>query len=342
MTEKSYGGASPHSIKSMPTGNAPKIQVALKDKNSKRSSIESSLNLTKEELDNLKKAGNIASQVIAYAKSFIKAGMPLIEIAEKIEAKVIELGGKPAFPVNLSIDIIAAHSTPLWNDTQIASGLLKVDSGVHVDGFVADTSFSIDLDNSEENKILIKASQEALKNAINAIKEKKTNIKIREIGREIESAIQKYNLQPIQNLCGHSIQKYELHAGVTLPNYDNAQERKLESGVYAIEPFATNGLGSVRDGKKSSIYAISKEGNVRDPFAREILQYIMTEYKKLPFCTRWLVKKFGTRAVIAMQRIEEAGLVHHYAQLVESGNGKIAQSEHTIILTESEVIVTTE
>jgi len=293
-------------------------------------------------IENLNKAGQIAKQTVEYGKSMVKKDMKLLEIAEKIESKIIELGGKPAFPVNLSMNETAAHATPLWNEQETAKGLLKVDIGVHINGEIADTAFTIDLENNEENQDLIRTSQEALANAIKIIKNKKTNTKIREIGKAIEDTIKNNKFQPIQNLSGHSIEKNEIHAGISIPNYDNAQEKKLEPGVYAIEPFSTTGLGSVQDGKPSTIYNITKEGNVRDSFAREVLQYINKEYSTMPFCTRWLVKKFGTRAIIAMQRLEEASLVHQYPQLIEKGKGKVAQAEHTIILLEDQVIVTTE
>jgi len=102
-------------------------------------------------------AGKIASEVKKYALTIVKKNVSLLEIAEKIENKIIELGGKPAFPVNLSINEIAAHYTPTHDDKTTAKGLIKIDFGVHVNGWVADTSFSIDLENSEKNKKLIEA-----------------------------------------------------------------------------------------------------------------------------------------------------------------------------------------
>ena len=98
------------------------------------------------------KAGKIASQVRENARQFIKKGMPLLEIAEKIENEIVKLGGKPAFPTNLSINEIAAHYTPSYDDKTIATGLLKIDLGVHINGYIADTAFSMDLENSEKNK----------------------------------------------------------------------------------------------------------------------------------------------------------------------------------------------
>ncbi len=116
------------------------------------------------------KAGQISQEVKKYAKSFIKKDTPLLEIAEKIEDKIIELGGKPAFPTNTSINEVAAHYTPSHDDETKAHGLLKIDLGVHIDGWIADTAFSLDLENSEENKKLIEASKSALDNAIKLIK----------------------------------------------------------------------------------------------------------------------------------------------------------------------------
>lgn len=291
-----------------------------------------------EEISKLKKAGEIAREAKKLAREITKIGTPLLEIAEKIENKILELGGKPAFPTNLSINEIAAHSTPSYNNETKAHGLLKIDLGVHVDGFVADTAFSLDLENSEENKKLIETAEICLKNAIRKVELKTT---LREIGKVIADVAKENGFQPIINLSGHSIEEYNLHSGITIPNYDNSQEKEIPEGIYAIEPFVTSGAGKVRDGKPSGIYVVEKDGQVRDTFAREVLDFIAEEYQTLPFCQRWLVKKFGSRAIIALKRIEDAGIIHHYAQLIEKDRKPVAQAEHTIILTDKEKIVTT-
>ena len=106
--------------------------------------------MDKEDIKYYKEAGSIAKQVVDYAKTIIKPNMPLLEIAKKVESKIEELGGEPAFPVNLSIDHIAAHYHPTIDDETKATGLLKVDIGVHINGFIADTAFSIDLTENNE------------------------------------------------------------------------------------------------------------------------------------------------------------------------------------------------
>ena len=284
------------------------------------------------------KAGEIAKQVREYITPQIKKDVALLEIAEKIEDKIKELGGDPAFPTNLSINEVAAHHTPSHDDQTLASGLLKIDFGVHINGWIADTAFTLDLENTEENKKLIEASEEALKNALEIANE---NVSASEIGKKVHETIEGYGASPIVNLSGHEMKKYELHAGVTIPNIDDGKNVLLEKGVYAIEPFATFGNGKVKDGKPSGIYILTDTKNVRSQIAREVLEFVEDEYKTLPFCSRWVVKKFGTKALFGLKQLEENDNLHQFPQLVEISGSKVSQSEHTILI-DDEKIVTTE
>ncbi|MEK6873640.1 MAG: type II methionyl aminopeptidase [Nanoarchaeota archaeon] len=294
--------------------------------------------MNKEAVESTRKAGEIVQKIKKEAKSWIKQGMPLIEIAEKIEAQIIKQGGKPAFPVNLGINEYAAHYTPSHNETTIAYGLLKIDFGVQIKGYVADNAFSLDLANSTKNKELIKASELALERAIESIKNGET---LGEIGTKIQKTASDAGFSAVQNLSGHGIEQWELHSGLTIPNYNNNSSIVLEEGIYAIEPFITTGEGKVYDGKPSGIYQIKKSGSVRDNNAREILKYILDEYNTLPFCSRWLVKKFGTRALISLNFLEQAGIIHQFTHLVEKSKSPVSQSEATIIIQGENVEVVT-
>ncbi len=284
------------------------------------------------------KAGQIAVQIREYAKSIIKKDKPLLEIAEQIESKIIELGAKPGFPTNLSINEIAAHYTPTYDDNTIAHGLLKVDFGVSVDGWIADTAFSVDLENSDENKKLIAASEKALQEAIKSVKQNKN---LGQIGEKIQDTITEAGFSPIKNLSGHQIEQYNLHAGLTIPNYNTQSVKTLNNGIYAIEPFATTGQGQVYDSKDSGIYKLITPKNVRDKTAREIVNYIIEEYKTIPFCSRWIVKKFGTRALIYLKQLEQQEIIHQFKQLIEKAKGKVSQTEHTILIENQKVTTIT-
>lgn len=283
------------------------------------------------------KAGQIAREVKAYIKPLIKKDIPLLEIAQKIEKKVEELGGKMAFPTNTSINEIAAHYTPTHNDQTLAHGLLKIDFGVHIEGSISDTAFSIDLENSLENKRIIEAAENALKAATKKIS---PGVKTSEIGKVISNEITKMNLNPVVNLSGHEIDEYDLHAGKTIPNIDDNRASIVEPGLYAIEPFATNGSGKVKDGPPSDIYALQSASQIRNPKAREILNFITEEYQTLPFAARWVIEKFGPTARISLRQLEQNGNLHNFPQLVEVSKGIVAQAENTFLV-EDKVTVTT-
>lgn len=335
MTEKNYGGSAPFrkegkSSKNTETGNIV---------NSKSSKSEKDYDDSEFDKSKVLKAGKIASEVREYAKGIVKKDVLLLDIAEKIEKKIVELGGEPAFPVNLSINDTAAHYTPSYDDKTKAYGLLKVDFGVHADGWVADNAFSVDLENNEENRELILAAEKALENALGKAKQ---GVNVSEIGKEIERTAESYKASPIINLSGHAIAHYDLHAGITIPNYDNETGEILEEGIYAIEPFITFGNGKVYDGKPSGIYSLIDEKNVRNPTARKILDFVIENYSTLPFCSRWIVKEFGQGALFGLKQLEDNGNLHHFSQLIEVSHKNVAQAEHTILVEKNKVIITTE
>lgn len=274
------------------------------------------------------KAGKIAAQVLNYGKNMIKPEASMLEITKKIEEKTFSLGAKMAFPVNISINHVAAHHSALFNDdAKFKQGeLVKLDIGVHVNGAIGDNAATIDLG---DNKELVNASKEALNEGV---KLAKPGTKLHEIGYAIQEKIKEYGFAPVINLSGHLIDEYTVHAGTTIPNYDNGDDNELEEGqVIAIEPFATNGEGKVIEGKLSNIYRLEAIRQVRHPLARKILTFIEEEYKTLPFAKRWVLEKFD-RSIFAFRMLETQKLLHRYPELVEKGRGLVSQAEHTILV----------
>ncbi len=297
--------------------------------------------MMKEEIiEKYKKAGKIAKEALDLAIELVKEDVKAIDVAEKVEAKVIELGGKPAWPLNISINSIAAHWTPkIGDETVFKKGdLVKLDVGVHVDGFIADTAKTIEIGTNKWEK-LIKASEDALEEALKIAKPGTT---ISEIGAAIENKIKENGFVPIANLTGHGLDEYENHTSPTIPNFDNKSNQKLEKGdVIAIEPFATDGVGKVIDAKESEIFKLENPKPTRQRMARKILEHVAEEHLTLPFCKRWLqkrVKGFGLEMGIReLRRIES---LHNFSVLKEESNGMVSQAEHTIILLDEPIIIT--
>ncbi len=282
-------------------------------------------------------AGKIASEVREWSKSLIKPGAKLLDIANAIENKIREKGAFPAFPVNLSLNEIAAHYTPILSDSIVLSDqILKVDIGVCYEGAIGDTAYTIDL--SGKRTKLVEASQQALANATKMLR---IGLPIAEIGRVVEETITSHGFQPIRNLSGHGIALYQIHIGPSIPNYDTKEKVVLEKGmIIAIEPFASSGEGRIKDVGETVIFEEISHRAVRSPIARQMMQDIET-FQHVPFARRWLDEKHGVNKVsLALAQLKMNGNVQGYAPLVEISKGMVSQAEHTFLIDDTVVCLT--
>ena len=291
-----------------------------------------------EDIEKWRKAGKIAKEALEYGASLVKNGAKIREVCDKIDAKIIELGGKPAWPTQVGLDATAAHYTPENDDEAVfKDNLVCLDVGAHVDGCIGDNAATIDL--SGKYSEIMKASQEALENAIKIIKIGTT---IGEVGKIIQETIEKHKLSPIRNLSGHGLSVYEIHDRPSIPNHDTKDTKKLEKGqIIAIEPFATNGAGMIYEADHGNIFCLIDVKPVRSPYAREVLNYIGENYKNLPFTTRWLIKEFGPgKTNLAINEMMRQGMLHPYPPLVEKNKGMVAVFEKTILIDDKHEILT--
>jgi len=297
-----------------------------------------------ENIDKYIKAGRIAARVREEIKGFVKEGMPLIEVCEFVEKRIIDLGGEPAFPCNVSVNEIAAHYTSPPNDEKSIpeNSLVKIDIGVHVDGYIADTATTICFNPEYEG--MIYAAEKALEAAINMMR---PGIFISKISSEIQRVIERYGFKPISNLTGHQIDRYLLHAGKSIPNVSHFSLEKISSKcVYAIEPFVTvkEALGKVKDGSEKYIFRLVKHkfSKKRDK-AQSLLEYIKKNFRTLPFAERWLKRRFGSEDAYkqSFMTLLSSRCVMGYPILIEATLKPVAQAEHTVYVDEKEVIVLT-
>ena len=282
-------------------------------------------------------AGKISAEALEYGKSLIKKGNSLLDATEKIENKIFELGGKPAFPVQISCDEIAAHFCALGDDKTIFENqVVCLDLGVHVNGSIGDNAYTIDL--SGKYSDLVEAAQKALEEALKIVA---VGTELREIGKTIHDTIKSYGFNPVRNLSGHGLGLYDIHTNPTLPNFDNGDKTKLAKGMtFAIEPFATTGAGVVGEKGHPTVFMLQHKRNVRSQITREILKEI-ERYENLPFAERWLTKKFGAKANFALRELNQLGIIHQFPPLVETSKGIVAQAEHSILIDEDGGMVVT-
>ena len=293
-----------------------------------------------ETMEALMKAGYIASRVREMTRIYVEVGRPIIEICDFVEDNIKKLGGAPAFPCNVDIDRVAAHYTsPLGDPTVITDGtLVKVDIGVHVEGYIADTAVTICLE--PQHTAMVEAAEAGLEAAIKMVR---AGVAASEIGAAIERAIKSRGFTPIRNLTGHRLSRYIVHAGQSIPNIGGTNGHTLAQGeVYAIEPFAVprDAAGQVTDGAPSNIYRFLKKRNVRSDAAKRMLKLIQTRYRSLPFASRWVVGGVSGGAE-AFDDLVRGKCVYSYPQLVEKSGAPVAQAEHTVIVESDGCTVTT-
>ncbi len=294
------------------------------------------------ERESLIKAGKIAADVRTRIVPEVKSGVRYIDICERVESMIRQAGAAPGFPCNVDVDSVAAHyASPTGDQHVVAEGqLVKVDIGVHVDGYIADTAVTVCLD--PELQPMVRAAEDALEVACRAAK---PGARASDIGSTIEHIIRNRGMKPIRNLTGHKLARYIVHAGRSIPNVGGFELHKLEEGeVYAIEPFAVlpSAAGEVRDGPPSNIYRFLKKRSVTNSTSKRMLETITEEYRTLPFASRWLVQKYpGPDGQRAFQELLRAKCIEGYPQLVERTGAKVAQAEHTIIVTADGGLVTT-
>ncbi|MFP9190726.1 type II methionyl aminopeptidase [Natronosalvus vescus] len=295
---------------------------------------DTAIDLESEQYEKHREAGEILAQVREETVDRVDVGVSHLEIAEYAEDRIRELGGNPAFPVNISIDEEAAHRTPSIDDeSTFGEEMINLDIGVHIDGWLADTAITVDLSGNPE---LVEASEEALETAIDMIE---PGVDTGDIGAEIESVIDGYGYNPVVNLTGHGLGHWEQHTSPNIPNRAVSQGTTLEVGdVVAIEPFATDGGGKVTEGTSEEIFSLEREAAVRNRQAREALEQITEEFRTLPFATRWLETD---RPEMALRRLKRQNVVHGYPVLKEDEGCLVSQKEHTLIITEDGCDVTT-
>lgn len=285
-------------------------------------------------LDYYKNAGTLASKILRESAQDIRVGRSYLEFVDSVENRIREEGAGLAFPLNVSLNEDAAHDTASAGDERVFSrgDVVKLDLGVQIEGYVADTAVTVDLGN---NDLLLDASREALEAAIKLVK---PGVTTGELGAAIEHEITSRGYRPIANLTGHGLDQYVAHTDPSIPNIAVSGGMALREGMaIAIEPFATTGSGHVGEKTRVEIYSQISERPVRTPSARAVLEQIR-DLQGLPFSKRWLTDRRADLALISLAR---SGIVHGYPVLSDIPGSLVSQHEHTVILTEDGCIVTT-
>lgn len=284
--------------------------------------------LKEDELAKLRKVGEISGAARELGMSMCEAGVKLYDVAQEVEGYIREHGCGLSFPCNISRNEVAAHYTPSCNDeTRFEIGdVVKIDCGGMLDGFIGDTAGTVEVGTRNYTGLIesAKRARDTVAEFIGA------GIPINEIGAAIEGSVKRDGFKVVENLCGHQIDRWNLHAGFSVAPYDNGDNTMLEAGMtVAIEPFATNGGGYVDNGKHGNIVILTRDKPSGNPKADEFVTYVKEEFPDSPFCARSCDFPDAEKWVKLLMR---KGILSGFNELVEINGGMVAQFEHTFYI----------
>lgn len=297
--------------------------------------------------DKLLRAGKIAAKALNYTCQLVKPGERVLAIVTAGEQYIQKQGCQPAFPINISINHHAAHYTPGLSDTRCIpeEGLVKIDLGVHISGFIADNARTVIVGERPQFKQLVEATDAGLQAAIQTVR---AGIRIWNISKAISKAIRDRGCRAIENLTGHSITQFNLHSGISIPAVPYTAERLLsprlkEQMIIAIEPFATySRTPRVVDLGKGNIYGFAHQKNPQSHPLRRIFSKMKVKFAQLPFASRWM------KEIVAVDEIDqvlselvEEKCIYNYPILGLRDKQVVAQSEKTLIVEKNGCTVTT-
>lgn len=302
-----------------------------------------------DQLQDLRESAEVHRQVRRWVQSWIKPGISLMLMCDRIEKKIEELIGKDGFkrgqgfPTGCSLNHVAAHYTPNTGDEKVVlqyDDVMKVDFGTQVNGRIIDSAWTVSF--NERYDPLLQAVKEA---TYEGVKQAGIDVRLGDIGAAIQEVMESYEVElngkvlpvkSIRNLTGHSIGSFQIHAGKSVPIVRGGEQTKMEEGeLFAIETFGSTGKGVVTEEGDCSHYMVNPEmqnANVRLDTARKLLTHINRTYSTLPFCRKWLDRQGYDRHLMSLNHLVEQGVVNKYPPLADIKGCYTAQFEHTLIL----------
>lgn len=300
----------------------------------------------------------------------LKPGTLLIDICRFIEDKIRhysskeELNAGIAFPVGISNNHIVAHYSPSDKDIDVLKedDVCCIDYGVHVNGHIIDSAFTINLNNSYQK--LLDASYYAVHNTLKNIG---VDVLLNEISENINEIVSSYEIEEngkfipikaIDNVCGHNILPWIIHGGKTIyaqPDKSQENQRVEVNDVFAVEVFTSTGNGSSQldlNIKNHSHYMLKSDfKDKRIPLftntkTNKLTQIIKNHFNTLAFCPRFINHQTQDKTTYTrnLHELFDYEIINSYPPLLETAGeqSRVAQYEHTIYIGDTSKEVFTE
>jgi len=207
---------------------------------------------TQEQIELIRKSGVLLAETIALIIQEVKPGINGLRLDKMAEEYIRGNGGVPSFKglygcpssVLISVNEDVVHGIP--NARAYKDGdILSIDAGVFMNGFHADSAYTIGIGNVKEETIkLMKVTKEAL---FLGIEKAVAGNRVGMISSTIQEYCErKHGYRCVRELVGHGLGK-ELHEDPQVPNFGKPNDGPTlpENCVIAIEPMINLGRKDV-------------------------------------------------------------------------------------------------
>lgn len=236
---------------------------------------------TQEEIEKMKKAGEILADVHKEIAKMIKPGVSTMDIDSFVEKYLKERGAYPeqkgyqgySYATCASINDEICHGFPRKEPLKNGD-IVTIDMVVNLDGWLADSAWSYTVGEvSDEAQDLLDVTKEAM---YRGIEKAVIGNRLGDIGHAIQSYVEERGYSVVKDFVGHGIGK-DMHEDPQVLHYGIAGrgQRLVEGMVFTIEPMINIGTYRMKmddngwtsrtvDGKLSAQYehtlVITKDG----------------------------------------------------------------------------------
>ena len=196
------------------------------------------------EIERMRRAGRVVREVLELVRSMVKPGATTLDLEKAAEAKLAELGAKPAFkgyhgfPCVLctSVNSEVVHGIPSAKRVLKEGDIVSVDCGAVLDGFFGDAAITVPVGEKIDPTTarLLKVTQQSLETAISVVKPGAT---LGDVGAAVQRVVEAEGFSVVRDFVGHGI-GVKMHEDPQVPNFgEPGRGMKLKAGmVIAIEP----------------------------------------------------------------------------------------------------------
>jgi len=303
-----------------------------------------------------KMAGDMANRVLKLvidackegesARSICELGDKLIlEETNKVYKKEKELKKGIGFPTCISVNNCVCHFSPLHSEPDVVlqnGDMVKIDLGVHIDGFIAAVAFTIVVGATKDNPVtgkkadVLQAAYLAAEVAQRLVKPGNENVTVTE---NIQKVGESFKCKPVEGMLTHQLERNRIDGDKTIIQNPNEPQKKEHKKcefqvheVYAIDILMSSGEGKAKEREaRTTVYKKTDiQYSLKMKASRVFYSDVTNKFSTMPFTLRAFDDE--KKAKMGVTECARHELLSPYPVLYEKDGEFVAQIKCTVLL----------